>query len=60
MAKKISPEHVKQASRPQVILKIQSPIYLDYRARNRTQLNLILLLSAVSENPNCPCMLRRD
>ena len=29
---------VKQASRPQVILKTQPPICLDYRARNRTQL----------------------
>ena len=29
---------VKQASRPQVILKTQPPICLDYRARNRPQL----------------------
>ena len=29
---------VKQASRPQVILKTQPPIWLDYRARNRPQL----------------------
>ena len=29
---------VKQASRSQVILKTQPPIWLDYRARNRPQL----------------------
>ena len=35
---------VKQASRPQVIHKTQSPICLDYRARNRPQLKKLLIL----------------